>query len=146
MNTPLFVVVGHVNRGKSSIVSTLAADDTIRIDVAPGTTRNCHRYPLTLAGEILYTLIDTPGFERPRQLLAWLRERETTTAERPQAVAAFVEAHRVGDAFREECALLEPILCGGDILYVVDSSRPPSAKEEAEMERKYQETVPWEHN
>jgi tRNA U34 5-carboxymethylaminomethyl modifying GTPase MnmE/TrmE len=39
MSTPVFVVVGAVNRGKSSIVSTLAENDTVAIDKHPGTTR-----------------------------------------------------------------------------------------------------------
>ena len=134
MNTPHFVVVGHVNRGKSSIVSTLAADDSVRIDAMPGTTQRCRDYPLVVSGETLYTLIDTPGFERPRQMLAWLRAHETTTVERRGVVEAFVAEHRSGEIFKEECALLAPILAGGAILYVVDGSQPPAPKEEAEME------------
>ena len=134
MNVPVFVVVGHVNRGKSSIVSTLAADDSVRIDPMPGTTRRCREYPLVVSGKTLYVLVDTPGFERPRQMLAWLRSHETTTAERRGVVEAFVAEHRTQKTFREECSLLEPILRGGAILYVVDGSQPPSAKEEAEME------------
>ena len=32
---PRFAVVGRVNKGKSSIVATLAEDDTVRIDPRP---------------------------------------------------------------------------------------------------------------
>ena len=134
MSTPLFVVVGHVNRGKSSIVSTLAADDSVKIDAMPGTTSNCHRYRLRIGESVLLEFVDTPGFERPRQMLSWLKDHETNTAERAQIVTAFVDLHQQGDAFAEECALMQPILEGGIILYVVDASRPPSVKEEAEME------------
>ena len=35
---PSFAVVGHPNKGKSSIVSTLAHDDSVRIGELPGTT------------------------------------------------------------------------------------------------------------
>ena len=134
MNPPLFVVVGHVNRGKSSIVSTLAADDSVAIDPMPGTTADCHRYRMRIGESILLEFVDTPGFERPRQMLSWLTEHETNTAERAQTVTAFVDLHQQSDTFTRECTLMRPILEGGIILYVVDASRPPSVKEEAEME------------
>ncbi|MCE9545111.1 MAG: GTPase/DUF3482 domain-containing protein [Planctomycetia bacterium] len=134
MKAPVFVVVGHVNRGKSSIVSTLSADDSVRIDSMPGTTVQCREYPAVASGELLYTLIDTPGFERPRQVLAWLREHETTTQDRREVVAAFVREHAAGGTFRQECELLAPILAGAAILYVVDGSKPPGVMDEAEME------------
>jgi len=80
--------------------------------------------PPFVDGEVLYTLYDTPGFEKPRHVLAWLRERETGTAERAALVRRFVEQHeRTGD-FAPECALLRPILDGAGILYVVDASIP----------------------
>src|SRR5262245_30796917 len=106
MTSPVFVVVGHVNRGKSSIVSTLAADDSVRIDAAPGTTIHCREYPAVVAGQRLYTLIDTPGFERPRQALAWLKEHERGTHERTDVVERFVRAHAGGEVYRQECELL----------------------------------------
>ena len=134
MKSPLFVVVGHVNRGKSSVVSTLAADASIEIDAMPGTTRQCRHYRMSVGEQTLLEFVDTPGFERPRHMLAWLRDHETRTAERAQVVWAFVDVHREGGAFNEECELVPPILEGGTILYVVDASRPPSVKEEAEME------------
>ena len=37
--TPIFAVVGHPNKGKSSIVATLAQDDSVAISSASGTTR-----------------------------------------------------------------------------------------------------------
>ena len=67
-------------------------------------------------------------------MLSWLTEHETNTAERAQTVAAFVDLHQQSDTFTRECTLMRPILEGGIILYVVDASRPPSVKEEAEME------------
>lgn len=134
MSGAVFVVVGHVNRGKSSIVSTLAADETVEIDPMPGTTRHVRAYPMRIADRVLYTLVDTPGFERARQALVWLRERERTTADRHGLVREFVAAHRNSGRFREECELLEPVLSGAAILYVVDGSVPFSSRYEAEME------------
>ena len=134
MTSPVFAVIGHVNRGKSSIVSTLAADETVRIEPYPGTTRACREFPMRLGGQTLYTLIDTPGFERPRQMLAWLRQHETTTAGRQDAVRDFVHQHEKTGQFDQECLLLRPVLDGAAILYVVDGSKPFSPKYEAEME------------
>jgi hypothetical protein len=134
MTTPAFVVVGHVNRGKSSVVSTLAADESVRIDAAPGTTKHCRHFPMRVDGQLIYELIDSPGFERPRAVLEWLRARETSTAERRAAVAHFVKEHAGGERFRQECELLAPVLEGAAVLYVVDGSVPFSPSSEAEME------------
>ena len=131
---PLFAVVGHPNKGKSSIVSTLAQDDSVRIAPEAGTTVACRRYPMKLDGRVQYTLIDTPGFQRARRALAWMRERETTAAEHRAVVEAFVEAHRGTGRFDDECVLLAPVLEGAGILYVVDGSIPYGPEYEAEME------------
>ena len=39
MKAPVFAVVGHPNKGKSSIVATLSQNDAIAIALEPGTTR-----------------------------------------------------------------------------------------------------------
>ena len=70
---PRFAVVGHPNKGKSSVVATLAQNDSIAIAMEPGTTRDSHRYPMKVDDTTLYELIDTPGFQRPRKVLAWLQ-------------------------------------------------------------------------
>ena len=131
---PTFAVVGHPNKGKSSIVAALAQDDSVRISAVPGTTVACREFPMRVDGEVLYKLIDTPGFQRARQVLAWMRERETTAAERPRIVREFVDAHRNGDLYADECELLSPLLDGAGILYVIDGSRPFGSEYQAEME------------
>jgi hypothetical protein len=134
MSEPLFVVVGHPNKGKSSIVATLAQDDSVRIAPTPGTTVNSRRFPMRVDGRILYTLVDTPGFQRARRALQWLQQHVTGIAERPAAVKQFVELHRGQTLFRDECELLAPIVEGGGILYVVDGSKPFGPEYEPEME------------
>lgn len=131
---PRFAVVGHPNKGKSSIVATLAQDDGIAIALEPGTTRDNHAYALRVDGEALYELIDTPGFQRPRQALAWMQANSRDAADRPDTVRAFVIQHREDPRFHDECALLQPIIEGAGILYVVDGSVPWSSEHEAEME------------
>src|SRR6185503_21143221 len=77
---PTFAVVGRVNKGKSSIVSTLVEDESVRVDKAPGTTQECETFELRVGDRVLCRLIDTPGFEEAPRALAWMREREATAA------------------------------------------------------------------
>ncbi len=134
MTQPVFAVVGHPNKGKSSIVSTLACDDSVHISPEPGTTMRCRRYPMRLDGDELYALVDTPGFQRARRALQWMRKHETTADHHPDVVRQFVEEHRQTRAFPDECELLTPIMEGAGILYVVDGSVPYGPEYEPEME------------
>jgi hypothetical protein len=131
---PTFAVVGHPNKGKSSIVATLAEDDSIAIGATPGTTRESHPYTFSIDGEAQYALVDTPGFQRPRAVLDWLQARATTASERPQWVARFVAEHASDERFRDEYELLRPIVQGAGILYVVDGSKPYGPEYEVEMQ------------
>lgn len=134
MNRPRFAIVGHPNKGKSSIVATLAEDDAVAISPHPGTTTQARSYPMRLDGEVLYELVDTPGFQRARETLAWLEAHDRGAGERPAVVAEFVRAHADDPRFHDECELLTPIIEGAGILYVVDGSRPYGRQYEAEME------------
>lgn len=131
---PTLVVVGRVNRGKSSILSTLAEDDSIRVSSDPGTTREVHRYPLRVNGREMFELVDTPGFEDAPRALRFLKEREESAANRRELVRSFVAHFEGSGEFEQECRLLRPILDGGAILYVVDGSHPYRSNYEAEME------------
>jgi hypothetical protein len=133
--SPFFVVVGHPNKGKSSIVSTLAQDDSVEIGAIPGTTTKSTTYPMSIDNVVLYSLIDTPGFQRPRKLLAWLKEKETTLANRPAIIRQFLENPKNRDQFPDEFELLSPLVTfNAGIVYVVDGSVPYSTDYETEME------------
>ena len=132
--TPKFAVVGHPNKGKSSIVSTLVESSGIQISNIPGTTVDSEVYPMRIKDKVLYELVDTPGFQRPRKVLAWLKENSSSADDRPQTVAKFVEIHQQDKNFHDECELLKPLLGGAGILYVVDGSKPYGVEYEAEME------------
>jgi len=136
MNTgyPKFAVVGHPNKGKSSIVSTLALDENVQISNTPGTTTSHRSYPLKIDGEILYELFDTPGFQRARAVLEWLKREEVPADRKADRVKRFVYDHRDDPRFHDEVELLEPILEGAGIIYVVDGSKPYGVEYEAEME------------
>jgi GTPase Era involved in 16S rRNA processing len=131
---PKFAVVGHPNKGKSSIVSVLALDDTVQISDTPGSTVRKQSFPLKVDGKILYELFDTPGFQRARRVLSWLQKHDVSADKRHEVVQAFIDAHREDERFRDEIELLEPIMEGAGIIYVVDASKPYGEEYEAEME------------
>lgn len=128
-----FAVVGHPNKGKSSIVSTLSHNDVIAISSRSGTTDKADNYKVETANAG-YELIDTPGFQRPNKVLAWLNSTAPTAAQRSQRIAEFVRDPDCAVQFRDEVALLTPIIQGAAILYVVDGSRPYDTEYDAEME------------
>ena len=132
---PKFAVVGHPNKGKSSIVASLSLDNSIQIGNTPGTTQVKRGFPLKVDGKIIYELFDTPGFQRARRVFAWLEEHGDVSADkRADVVREFVSKHRDSEQFRDEVELLEPILNGAGIIYVVDASKPYGAEYEIEME------------
>lgn len=131
---PTFAIVGHPNKGKSSIVATLAEDDSVAISPDPGTTRQARSFRMRIDDQVLYELVDTPGFQRPRAVLEWLRQHERGADARPQLVREFVAAHADSPRFQNEVELLKPILAGAGVLYVVDGAHPYGAEYEPEME------------
>jgi hypothetical protein len=131
---PEFVVVGRVNKGKSSIVATLAEDENVPISDEPGTTREVRTYSVKVDDSVLFTLIDTPGFQDAPAALEEIRKQRGDASVSDAAVRSFVDTYRGSPEFAEETKLLAPILKGGRILYVVDGTVPYSRDYEAEME------------
>jgi hypothetical protein len=134
MSPPRFAIVGHPNKGKSSIVATLSEDEAVAISPQPGTTTRARGYPMRVDGETLYELIDTPGFQRAREVLAWLEAHDRGAGARADVVGEFLRVHANDPRFHDERELLRPIVDGAGILYVVDGSRPYGRQYEAEME------------
>ncbi len=89
-------------------------------------------------GRTLYTLVDTPGFQRARRVLRWLEEAASdsraSAADRPALVRRFVDAPGHAERFPDEVELLRPIVEGAAILYVVDGSVPYGREYEPEMQ------------
>ena len=130
---PVFAVVGHPNKGKSSIVATLVHSDKIEISSRSGTTQHADSYHVeTSKGG--YKLIDTPGFQRPTKVLRWLKRHCDNASQRAETIKQFVEDAYCREQFPDEVELLRPISEGAAILYVVDGSRPYGVEYEAEMD------------
>lgn len=132
MNTiPEFAIIGHPNEGKSSVLSTLAEDDSVRVSAVPGETVVCQAFPVRIDGREIIRFIDTPGFQNPRQTLEWLQAYQ---GPEEGMVAAFIGAHQDDPAFHDDCELLGPVAAGAGVIFVVDGSRPLRHVDRAEME------------
>lgn len=134
MSLPILAIVGHPNRGKSSLVATLVEDERVAISPVSGTTEVAEPFSLTIDGTPYLTLTDTPGFQRARRLLSLLGGESLALDKRPQAINSFLNDAELTAQFPDEAALLRPIMQGAGILYVVDGGRPYEAVYEAEME------------
>lgn len=131
---PVYAVVGHPNKGKSSVVAALTQNDEVEISPVSGTTHVAQRFALRLDGRILLELVDTPGFQRPQSCLGWLNKEEVGADRKPQRVRSFISYFAGSESFRDEVELLQPVMEGAGIVYVVDGSLPYSPEYEAEME------------
>ena len=131
MKTPTFAIIGHPNEGKSSIVATLAEEDSVAISPTPGETTRNHPIALMADGRAVLYFVDTPGFQNPRATLAWFRAHDHLGEER---VASFIRAHAHQPDFHHDCELLKPVAEGAGILYLVNASRPLSSFDLVEME------------
>ncbi len=131
MSIPVFAVIGHPNEGKSSVLSTLAEDDSVRISPIPGETKECQSFPVRIDGDEIIRFVDTPGFQNPQQSLRWMQEYQGADEDMLQD---FITAHQHKPNFHDDCSLLRPLLSGAGIIFVVDGSRPLRNMDRAEME------------
>jgi hypothetical protein len=128
---PEFAILGHPNEGKSSVLSTLAEDDSVRVSSTPGETIKCRTFPVTIDGREILRFVDTPGFQNPRRVLTELLNGSDDTFD---FFRHFIETNKDQPAFSDDCELLRPIVEGAGIIYVVDASRPLRNIDKAEME------------
>jgi GTPase SAR1 family protein len=128
---PEFAVLGHPNEGKSSVVSTLTEDDQIRVSPVPGETTVSRTYTVEIDKKKIIRFVDTPGFQVPRQTLAWFR---AYTGDSEKILEHFIDAFREDPFFADECELMTPVARGAGIIYVVNGSRPVREDDIAEME------------
>jgi hypothetical protein len=116
---PTFAIVGAVNHGKSSVVSTLAENDQVRISSMPGETVTCQRFWL----RDLVAFYDTPGFQNAIEALREL-EPAARASEPLTLFQRFLERHRGQPDFEAECRLLQPIIEEDADYLWVDGSEP----------------------
>lgn len=132
---PEFAVVGRVNMGKSAVIATLMEIDdneVLRVSPTPGETTKAQAHRVIFGRKECARFIDTPGFSRPVEAMRAIQNIQGEGVPGRDALRRFVEEK--GDDFRDEKSLLEPLLDGAGVMYVVDPGRPLRDDFLAEME------------
>ena len=138
MSKPLtLAVVGHTNVGKTSLLRTLTRDVGFgEVSHRPSTTRHVEGARLSVDGDALLELYDTPGLEDAIALLEFV-ERLDRPGERldgPARVERFLQGSEARQRFEQEAKVLRQLLASDAGLYVIDAREPVLAKYRDELE------------
>jgi Domain of unknown function (DUF3482)/50S ribosome-binding GTPase len=137
MNSPLkLAVVGHTNVGKTSLMRTLLRDPEFgQVSHAPGTTRHVEGARLSVEGEALLELYDTPGLEDAIDLLAFIDAQQGSheRLDGPSRIARFLASDHARTRFEQESKVLRQLLTSTAGLYVIDAREPVLAKYRDEL-------------
>ena len=129
---PIIVVAGHPNEGKSSILATLVEDDSVKISPYPGETKHARHFPVIVDNKEIIGFVDTPGFQNPMRILAWIKKRKDEDSK--AVIKSFISQFENHEEYREDCELLKALIEADVVLFVVDASRPIRRVDKAEME------------
>ncbi|MGE6823770.1 GTPase/DUF3482 domain-containing protein [Pseudomonas soli] len=138
MTEPLkLAVVGHTNVGKTSLLRTLTRDVGFgEVSHRPSTTRHVEGARLSVDGEPLLELYDTPGLEDAIALLDYLErlERPGERLDGPARLERFLQGSEARQRFEQEAKVLRQLLASHAGLYVIDAREPVLAKYRDELE------------
>ena len=138
MTEPLkLAVVGHTNVGKTSLLRTLTRDVSFgEVSHRPSTTRHVEGARLSVDGEPLLELYDTPGLEDAIALLDYLErlERPGERLDGPARLARFLQGSEARQRFEQEAKVLRQLQASNAGLYVIDAREPVLAKYRDELE------------
>lgn len=130
-------VVGHTNVGKTSLLRTLTRDVGFgEVSHRPSTTRHVEGARLSVDGEALVELYDTPGLEDAIALLEFF-DRLDGPGERldgPARVERFLQGSEARQRFEQEAKVLRQLRASDAGLYVIDAREPVLAKYRDELE------------
>ncbi|MHB0818661.1 GTPase/DUF3482 domain-containing protein [Stutzerimonas stutzeri] len=137
MSAPLkLALVGHTNVGKTSLLRTLTRDIGFgEVSHRPSTTRHVEGARLSVDGEPLLELYDTPGLEDAIALLDHLEriERPGERLDGPARTARFLDGAEARQRFEQEAKVLRQLLASDAGLYVIDAREPVLAKYKDEL-------------
>ncbi|WP_312343172.1 GTPase/DUF3482 domain-containing protein [Stutzerimonas nitrititolerans] len=137
MSAPLkLALVGHTNVGKTSLLRTLTRDVSFgEVSHRPSTTRHVEGARLSVDGEPLLELYDTPGLEDAIALLDHLEriERPGERLDGPARTARFLEGSEARQRFEQEAKVMRQLLASDAGLYVIDAREPVLAKYKDEL-------------
>lgn len=134
-DVPVFAVVGRVNMGKSAVIATLLEIDDnelVRVSPTPGETTNCQPHRVVFGDRECVRFIDTPGFSRPIEAMRAIQAIHGPGTPGLESLRNFTDT--AGEDFGDEKRLLEPLLAGSGVLYVIDPAKPLRDDFLAEME------------
>ena len=134
-NVPVFAVVGRVNMGKSAVIATLLEIDdneVVRVSPVPGETTRCQPHRVLFGDRECVRFIDTPGFSRPVEAMQAIQLIHGAGTPGLEALRKF--ATEPSEEFGDEKRLLQPLVDGAGILYIVDPAKPLRDDFLAEME------------
>ncbi|WPP44976.1 DUF3482 domain-containing protein [Pseudomonas sp. AN-1] len=129
-------VVGHTNVGKTSLLRTLTRDvDFGEVSHRPSTTRHVEGARLSVDGEALLELYDTPGLEDAIALRDHLDALAPAAArlDGPERLARFLAGPEASGRFEQEAKVLRQLLVSDAGLYVIDAREPVLAKYRDEL-------------
>lgn len=129
-------VVGHTNVGKTSLLRTLTRDIGFgEVSHRPSTTRHVEGARLSVDGEALLELYDTPGLEDAIALLDYLDQldRPGERLDGPARLARFMEGSEARQRFEQEAKVLRQLQASDAGLYVIDAREPVLAKYRDEL-------------
>ncbi|MFB4369585.1 MULTISPECIES: GTPase/DUF3482 domain-containing protein [unclassified Pseudomonas] len=129
-------VVGHTNVGKTSLLRTLTRDVGFgEVSHRPSTTRHVEGARLSVDGEALLELYDTPGLEDAIALLDYLDglDRPGERLDGPARLARFMEGSEARQRFEQEAKVLRQLQASDAGLYVIDAREPVLAKYRDEL-------------
>ena len=130
-------VVGHTNVGKTSLLRTLTRDVGFgEVSHRPSTTRHVEGARLSVDGQPLLELYDTPGLEDAIALLDYLErlERPGERLDGPARLERFLHSSEARQRFEQEAKVLRQLLASDAGLYVIDAREPVLAKYRDELE------------
>ncbi|QLF93719.1 GTPase and DUF3482 domain-containing protein [Pseudomonas sp. ABC1] len=130
-------VVGHTNVGKTSLLRTLTRDVGFgEVSHRPSTTRHVEGARLSVDGQPLLELYDTPGLEDAIALLELLErlERPGERLDGPARTARFLDGSEARQRFEQEAKVLRQLLASDAGLYVIDAREPVLAKYRDELQ------------
>ncbi|HKM38150.1 MAG TPA: GTPase/DUF3482 domain-containing protein [Thiopseudomonas sp.] len=129
-------VVGHTNVGKTSLLRTLTRDVGFgAISHRPSTTQHVEGARLSVDGEALIELYDTPGFEDAVALYEYIEQlpRSGERLDGPELIQRFLSSSEARQRFEQEAKVLRQLLQSDAGFYVIDAREPVLAKYRDEL-------------
>ncbi|MEX0646718.1 MAG: DUF3482 domain-containing protein [Balneolaceae bacterium] len=125
-DTPVFVVTGAPNKGKSTFLKAMTNDPGIKVDEVARTTTSSKPYHFKSGpdGETLLTLWDTPGFENAAGVYEIIRNWESKSSEKPlELIRRYVETYQDDPYHQYETEIFKPLTGFACIIYIADCSK-----------------------